>query len=121
MVMDFIMDLEVFCFFMVRRICVRRIVASFDNFDKVLSRIMIQWVGQSNYEFLYGASGIALYFLSKPLSKETVKALELFVIAVDNFGVKINELEKKWNLKIRIAEDLFFGENISLSPPVMPR
>lgn len=102
-------------FFVDSEILEKEFIKTFDNFDKLLSRIMIQWVDQSNYEFLYGASGIALYFLSKPLSKDTIKALESFVVAVDNFGIKINELEKKWNSKIRIAEDLLYGENISLS------
>lgn len=65
-----------------------------NDFDTYLHQTMLQYLDSKLYDYLHGAVGIGLYFLSRLPKSDAVKALEMLVDGLDR--ISVHDKVKKW-------------------------
>ena len=86
-----------------------------EDFDSVLSIVLDFEMNNKNYDFLHGAVGIVLYFISRMKKNENVlPILQKFIVQLNELGEKQSFNSIKW-ISIIDEETQKTGYNISLS------
>jgi len=86
-----------------------------EDFDSVLSNVLEWEMKRGNYDFLHGALGIALYFISRIHKNEnSSKILQQFAVQLNELGEKQPSGSIKW-ISVLDIETRKTGYNISLS------
>ena len=86
-----------------------------EDFDSALSNVLEFEMKKGNYDFLHGALGIVLYFISRMQKKENLlPILQKFIVQLDELGEKSSSGSMKWISEID-SEKQKRGYNISLS------
>ena len=86
-----------------------------DDLDLVLCKQMLYDVTHNNYEFLHGAIGVGLYFLSRlDKSKIAIQALQKLIVDLDKSSIDCGNKGLKW-LSILNYDTGESGFNISIS------
>jgi len=86
-----------------------------EDFDVLLSNVLELEMERVNYDFLHGALGIALYFMSRMQKNENLlPVLQKFIIQLNELGEKQSSGSIKW-ISVLDQETQKRGYNISLS------
>ena len=86
----------------------------FEAIDPIIGKWMVNEINNGNYDFLHGASGTALYFITKLPDTKSKFYLQEFAKGLKNISIKESDDSLKW--KYPLYNNFDQGEfNISMS------
>lgn len=84
-----------------------------DDMDIILHKQMMKMVKNGNYDFLHGAIGIGVYFITRSYKKECLNYLIEFIDELEKQGEYDNEKRIKWS--VITNEKGLVGVNLGLA------
>ncbi len=87
----------------------------FSDVDVVLYKTMIENIKNKEYDYLHGALGFGMYFLSRPLTDEIKSYLTHVIDELENIGIKEGSDKIKWVYPFELNENNKKIYNLGLS------